>query len=147
MTHFYEEILDTLLAETKIALEEEYEKLVLSGGFDAKDNPLGVSDAKEILLALLYVAHDMKNRISGRMVEGIIKGASFEDYYSGIVKIDQLNTELSVLKTLRKDAEDEYYRILDEYNTALAINAPDKNGESVTQNKSDDDEQWGGLFG
>ena len=142
----YEDILNELLLDAKDAMNSEYAKLIAAGGFEAEGNPLGTNDAVRILQALMHVAHDFKNRIDGRLMEGVIKGGVYESYCSDIAKMNRLNSELESAAHRRRDAHKEFLHSQAEYDAAMSGDAAYVIDENQNEAQKYDDHDWGGMF-
>ncbi len=108
MANLYEQVTDVALAETRSAMETEYGKLIQAGAFDPENNPLGISDALNVLHALLRVAIDGRARLDGRLADCVKEKGAYSGYYTDLENMDLLNGLLQSEKQRRREKKKEW---------------------------------------
>ena len=105
----FEQLTDQLIDETigqNGSMHQFFNRLV--AGYDADTNPIGVNDARRILVALVGDAVERRKVFVGRIEKSVVEDGLFKRYYSSLQEINDLTVAADEAMQRMKRARDRY---------------------------------------
>ncbi len=105
----FEQLTNQLISETigqNGSMHQFFNRLV--AGYDADTNPIGVNDARRILLALVGDAIERRKVFAGRIEKSVVEDGLFKRYYSSLQEINDLTVAADEAMQRMKRARNRY---------------------------------------
>ena len=105
----FEKLTDQLIDETigrEGSMRRRFERLTM--GYDVDKNPIGVDDAKRILLALVGNAVERRKVFAGRIEKSVVEEGLFKRYYASLQEINDLTIKADEMMQRMKRARGQY---------------------------------------